>query len=141
MIRRHLSFDCSTVFVLWRLNDNEEVLFVGSNHHFELLAADTEECEVVGRVHITHQVPRLLRQLGQVNAIVARKLLLLGLLRESRLDDGGCGALVSLVRHNEQTLDTLLTGDALNAHFDVGLIRTEEKHVSIDVKRGDLGDT
>ena len=63
----------------------------------------------------------MLRQLGQVNAIVARKLFLLGLFRECGLDDGGCGALISLVRDDEQALNTLLTGDALNAHFDVGL--------------------
>ena len=112
---------CSSIFILWGLNNDQEVLFVGSNHHFELLAADTEEREVVGRVHITHQVPRLLRQLGQVNAIVARKLLLLGLLGERRLDDRGCGALVSLVGYDEQTLDTLLTGDALNTQFNGGL--------------------
>lgn len=103
-----------SLFFAWCLYNDQEVVFVGGDHHFVLSAGDTQEGQIVRGVQITHEVPRLPGQLGQFETIVScLSALVHGASHEDRLRI--ISLLIFSIVYNKQTLHTLVLSDSLDS--------------------------
>lgn len=55
------------------LDADEDVLVVGSDHYLVLLAAHTQEAQVIGRVHVAHHCARLCGQVVDQPGVLHRR--------------------------------------------------------------------